>query len=98
MPRLAGLFASVSFLTVASGGLYATMNPLQSLIYGVLTAVVVGLIGHRMGYIVSHPDKKHRRHQQQEQIHRSSGLSDPLDFKPTTGEAIDQPPTPIRSS
>ncbi len=59
--RLAGLFASLTFLGIGLGGYLSTMAPLQSMLYGIAASITMAYIGYKIGFIVAHPQgrKKH---------------------------------------
>jgi hypothetical protein len=53
--RTAVLFASATFLIVGVGGYMTTMNPLKSLIIGLVASFVMAYIGYKIGFIAAHP-------------------------------------------
>ncbi len=53
--RLAGIFASLTFLVIATRAYVTTDNPLHAMIFGLGSSVVLGVIGYRIGAILAHP-------------------------------------------
>lgn len=83
--RLAGLFASATFIIIAVGGYFSTSNPLHALLYGMGASVSMGLVGHRIGYILSHPAGKKRN----KRGHGAKpGKNTPAKNAPLTGNEI----------
>lgn len=84
--KMAGVFASASFMLVAMVGYASTLNAVHALLYGFLASAVLGFIGHKMGTILAHP-KGHLepRSNTHMAIHPSTA-HDNQPVLPTTGE------------
>lgn len=86
--RTAGIFAALAFLVVAVNGYISTFNPLHSLLYGLAASIVLGVLGYKIGYIVSHPKGRSRKKRSRRGAQKAqSGLSlGSGNTKPLTGE------------
>ncbi len=84
--RMAGLFASLTFLVIGIGGYLGTLNILQSLIYGLMASIAMGIIGYQIAHIISHPMGRRRKRHKGRGSHSSHTQQKSAPSSPITGE------------